>query len=95
MMVLQLAVLHKQEQGSSSPAIIGELPSQTREIRADIISFQPAFLLSVLSFKLWQGETDFRYRIMEFPHQVLLCVAVYKVVINNFGNEGVAVLIVP
>jgi len=33
--------------------------------------------------------------IMEFIHQVLLCVAVYKIVINNFGNEGVAVLIVP
>ncbi|KAJ7756411.1 hypothetical protein DFH07DRAFT_959065 [Mycena maculata] len=32
---------------------------------------------------------------MEFIHQFLLCVAVYKVVINNFGSEGVATLIVP
>ncbi|KAF9445161.1 hypothetical protein P691DRAFT_777759 [Macrolepiota fuliginosa MF-IS2] len=33
--------------------------------------------------------------VMEFIHQMLLCVAVYKIVINNFGNEGVAVLIIP
>jgi len=33
--------------------------------------------------------------IVEFVHQVLLCVAIYKILINNFGNEGVAVLIVP
>ncbi|KAJ7756416.1 hypothetical protein DFH07DRAFT_820489 [Mycena maculata] len=32
---------------------------------------------------------------MEFIHQFLLCVAVYKILINNFGNEGVAILIVP
>jgi len=25
----------------------------------------------------------------------LLCVAVYKIVINNFGNEGIAILIIP
>jgi len=33
--------------------------------------------------------------VMEFIHQMLLCVAVYKIVINNFGNQGVAVLIIP
>ncbi|KAJ7142151.1 hypothetical protein C8R43DRAFT_1238245 [Mycena crocata] len=33
--------------------------------------------------------------VMEFVHQVLLCVGAYKIVINNFGNEGVATLIVP
>ena len=32
---------------------------------------------------------------MEFTHQVLLCVAVYKIVIDNFGNEGIATLIIP
>jgi len=33
--------------------------------------------------------------VMEFIRQVLLCVAVYKIVINNFGNQGVATLVIP
>jgi len=32
---------------------------------------------------------------MEFIRQVLLCVAVYKIVINDFGNQGVATLVIP
>ena len=40
-------------------------------------------------------HANHRSRVMEFIHQVLLCVAVYKIVIINFGNEGIAVLIIP
>jgi len=32
---------------------------------------------------------------MEFIHQILLCIALYKILINNFGNESVAIIIVP
>lgn len=33
--------------------------------------------------------------IVETIHQFLLCVALYKVVVNNFGNQGVINIIVP
>lgn len=50
---------------------------------------------SVSLCRRWWAQANCNYRVMEFIHQMLLCVAVYKIVINNFGNQGVAVLIIP
>jgi hypothetical protein len=61
----------------------------------DCINFLLARFPNVSPRRGRRTQANYGSRVMEFIHQVLLCVAVYKIVINNFGNEGIAILIIP